>query len=69
MRNFFSALAYTSQPYAEATAMRLVVSDTYYYTSSKEQNGNIIKFIQFEEGNVLSETRYNIESSNGSDDD
>ena len=51
---FSSALSYTSQPYAEAMAMRLDVSYTPYVTSSKEKTGNIITFVQFEEGNLLS---------------
>ena len=35
----------------------------------KEQTGNIITFSQFEEGVLSSETRYNAESGDESDDD
>ena len=48
--------------YAEAMAMRPAVTYTPYATSSKEQTGNVITFAQFEEGNLLSETRNNTES-------
>ena len=54
---FSSALAYTSQPYAEAMSMWPDVPYIPYYTSSREQTGNIITLAQFEEGNLLSETR------------
>ena len=43
-------LAYTSQSYSEAMAIRPSVTYTPYDTSSKEQNGDIIRFAQFEEG-------------------
>ena len=36
---------------------------------SKEQTGNIIKFSQFEEGNILSETHNDAESGDESDED
>ena len=65
--SFVSALSYTSRPYAEAMAMRLVVTYTPYTTSSKEQTGNVITFAQFEEGNLWSETRNDTESGDGSD--
>ena len=58
-----------SQPYAEANAMRPAVSYIPCDTPSQEQTGDIITFIQFEEGNLLSETRYNAESGDKSDDD
>ena len=45
-----SSLAYTSQPYAEAMAIRPDVSYIPCDTSSREQTGNIIMFAQFEEG-------------------
>ena len=55
--------------------MRPSVSYTPYATSSREQTGNIIMFTQFEEGgllsetqNLLSETRYDMESGNKYDD-
>ena len=38
-------------------------------TSSKEQTGNIVMFIQFEEGNLWSETRDNEESGDESEND
>ena len=37
------------------------VSYIIYATSSKEQTGNIIRFVNFEEGNTLSETRNDTE--------
>ena len=55
--SFSSALAYTSRPYSEVMAMRPTVTYTPYVTSSKEQTGDVIKFAQFEEGNILTETR------------
>ena len=42
---------------AEAVAVRLSVTYIPCDTSSREQTGNIITFIQFEEGGLLSETR------------
>ena len=57
----YTALSYTSQPYSEAMAMRLAVTYTPYATSSKEQTGNVITFAQFEEGDILTETRKNTE--------
>ena len=60
--SFSSALSYSSRPYAEAMAMRLAVTYTPYATSSKEKNGDVITFAQFEEGNLLSETRNDTES-------
>ena len=65
--SFVCALSYTSRPYAEAMAMRLAVTYTPYATSSKEQTGDVIMFAQFEEGNLLSETRNDIESGDESD--
>ena len=60
-------LAYISQTYAEALAMRLDLVYIPDAKSSKEQTGYIIMLAQFEEGVLLSETRNNIESSNQSD--
>ena len=57
--SFVSAMSYTSQPYAEAMAMRPAVTYTPYATSSKEQTGDVITFAKFEEGNLLNETRNN----------
>ena len=65
--SFSSALSYTSQPYAEAMAMRLSVTYTLYTTSSKEKTGDIITFAQFEEGNLISETHNDTESDDESD--
>ena len=42
--------------------MRPAVTYTLYATSSKEQTGDIITFTQFEEGNILTETRNDAES-------
>ena len=67
--SFSSALAYTSQPYSEAMDMRPSVTYASCATSSKEQTGDIITFAQFEEGNLLSETRNDAESSYESNDD
>ena len=38
-----------------------------YETSLKEQTGDVITFAQFEEGNILTETRNDAESSDESD--
>ena len=54
--SFYSALSYTSRPYWEVMAMRPAVMYTPYATSPKEQNGDVIRFAQFEEGNILTET-------------
>ena len=58
-----------SRPYSEAMAMRPSVIYTPYATSSKGKTGDIIMFAQFEEGNILSETRNNAESGDESYDD
>ena len=47
--------------------MRPTVTYTLYATSSKEQTGDIITLAQFEEGNLISETRNNTESDDKSD--
>ena len=65
--SFSSALTYTSRPYSEAMVMRPEATYTPYATSPKEQTGNVITFTQFEEGNVLTETRNNAESGDESD--
>ena len=62
-------MTYTSQPYVEAMDMRPYVAYIPYATSSREQTGDIITLSQFEEGNVLSETREDTESGNESDED
>ena len=62
-----SALAYTSQPYSEAMAMRPAVTYNLYATCSKEQNGDVITFAQFEEGNLVTETHNDTESGDESD--
>ena len=61
--SFSSALAYTSRPYSKEMAMRPEVTYTPYATSLKEKNGNVVTFAQFEERNILTETRNNAESS------
>ena len=66
-KSFSSALSYTSRPYSEAMAMRPDVTYTPYATSSREQNGGIITFTQFEEGNILNESRNDAESGDKSD--
>ena len=58
-----------SRTYAESMDMRPDMSYIPYDTSSREKTGDIIMFAQFEEGNLLSETRDNTESSNEYDDD
>ena len=55
--SFSSGLSYTSRPYAEAMAMRPIVTYTLYAKSSKEKTGDVLTFAQFEEGNLISETR------------
>ena len=64
--SFSSALAYKSQPYSEAMAMRIAVTYTPYAMSSKEQSGDVITFTQFEEGNILTKTRNDAESDDES---
>ena len=46
--------------------MRPAVTYTPYAKSSKEQTGDVITFAQFEEGNLLTETRNDIESGDKS---
>ena len=48
-------------------AMRPTVTYTLYATSSKEQTGDVITFAQFEDGNILPETRNDTESGDESD--
>ena len=48
-------------------AMHPTVTYTPYATSSKEQTCDVITFAQFEEGNLLSETRNDTESGDESD--
>ena len=66
-KSFSSALSYTSRPYSEAMAMRPAVTYTPYATSPKEKTGDVITFTQFEEGNILTETRIDSESGDESD--
>ena len=47
-------------------AMRPAVTYTPYGTSLIEQTGDIIKFTQFDEGNILTKTRNNAESGDES---
>ena len=65
-KSFSSALAYTSQPYSEAMVMRPEVTYTPSVMSLKEQTGDVITFAQFEEGNIITETRNDAESGNES---
>ena len=48
-------------------AMHPAVTYTPYATSSKEQTGDVITFAQFEEGNLIAETRNDTESGDKSD--
>ena len=66
--SFSSVLAYTSHIYSEAIAMHPHVTYTSCATYSREQNGNIITFAQFAEGNIWTKTRNNAESGDESDD-
>ena len=68
-KSLSGALAYTSQPYSEAMAMRQDVMYTHFDTCLREQTGDIITFTQFEEGNILIKTRNDVESGDKSDDD
>ena len=45
--------------------MRTDVTYTPCATSSREQTGNIIRFAQFEQGNILTKTHNDAESSDG----
>ena len=47
--------------------MRPAVTYTPYATSSKEQTGDVFTFAQFEEGDLLTETRNDTESGDESD--
>ena len=49
--------------------MRQEVTYTLYATFSKEKNGDVITFAQFEEGNILTETRNDAEIDDESDDE
>ena len=57
------------QPYSEEMAIRTDVTYTHCATSSREQNGNIITFTQFEEGNILTKTCNDAGSGDESDDE
>ena len=48
-------------------AMHTTVTYTPYSTSSKEQTGDVITFAQFEEGDLISETRNDTDSDDKSD--
>ena len=67
--NVSNLLKYTSQPYAEAMAMRLGVSYIPCATYLRKKIGNIITFAQFEYGDLLSETHDDAERGDKSDDD
>ena len=66
-KSFSSALSYTSRLYSEAMTMHPAVAYTPYATSPKEKTGDVITFAQFEEGNILTETRNDTESGDESD--
>ena len=61
-------MAYLSQAYAKAVVMRSAVLHIPYATCSREGNGDIIIFAQFEEGGLLSGTRDDTEISDEYDD-
>ena len=61
-----NVLSYTSRSYSEAMAVHPAVMYTPYDTSSKEQTVNVITFAQFEEGDLLTETRNDTESGDES---
>ena len=48
-------------------AMRPPVTYTLYDTSLKEKTGDVIIFVQFEEGNILTKTSNDAESGDDSD--
>ena len=60
--SFTIVLAYTSQTYSEAIAIRLAVTYTPCATSSREQTDDIITLAQFEERNILTKTCNDAES-------
>ena len=64
-----SVLSYMSRPYPEAMSMRPDVTYTSWATSSRGKTGDIIMFTHFAEGNLLSETHNDVESSDKSNDD
>ena len=64
-----SVLAYTSQPYAESMAVWPAISYILYSASSGGKTVDVIMFAQFDEGNILSETRNDTEIGDESDDD
>ena len=47
--------------------MRPAVTYTLYATSSREKTGDVITFAQFEEGDILTDTRNDAESGDESD--
>ena len=65
--SFSSAFSYTSRTYSKAMAVRPAVRYTPYATSSKEKTGDVVTFAQFEEENLLTETRNDTESGDKSD--
>ena len=65
---FSSSLASTSRPYSEVMEMIPEVTYTPYATSLREQTGDVVTLSQFEEGNILTETRKDVEIGNKSDD-
>ena len=67
--SFSIVLACMSQPYSESMAMPPAVLYTPCATSLREQTGDVITSAQFEEGNILTETRNNAESGDKFNDD
>ena len=56
-----------SLPDALPPLLHMIVTYTLYAMSSKEQTGDVITFPQIEEGNLISKTRNDTESSDKSD--
>ena len=57
-----------SQPYSESMVVRPSVTYTPCATYLREKTSDIITFKQFEEGNILTETRNDAEDGDESDD-
>ena len=65
--SFSTALEYMSQPYSETMAIRPSVTCTPGAMSPREQIDNILTLVQLEEGNILTKTCNDVESSDESD--
>ena len=67
--SFSSALDYMSQIDPEAMVMDTAVMYTPCPTSSREKTIDIITFTHFKDGNVITKTRNDVESSDESNDE